>query len=45
MKLTVVVKNGAGLVPVESPQNLENRIHSRDQRLSQKFRKHKKFNA
>jgi hypothetical protein len=44
MKLTVVVKNGAGLA-VESPQSLENRIKSKDQRLSQKFRKHKKFNA
>jgi hypothetical protein len=35
-KLIVVVKNGAGLVPTESPQSLQNRTHSRDQRLFEK---------
>jgi hypothetical protein len=41
----MVVKNGARLVPIESPQGLENRIHSKYQRLLKKFREHKKFNV
>jgi hypothetical protein len=36
MKLTVVVKIGARLMPTQSPQSSKNRIHSRDQKLSKK---------
>jgi hypothetical protein len=43
--LIVAVKNGVGLVCIESPQSPKRRIHSRDQRLSNKSREHEELNA
>jgi len=37
----VVVKHGAGLVPIENPQSPKSIIHSKDQSLSKKSKEHR----